>query len=87
MPITNDDGQPLSSADLLALHDLMQPTCWRDFFDDLPEHQRQADPSQLRGVLAEPIPAGDLEFWRRWQDTTPRTSSTPAPWNDLGDGE
>ena len=87
MRITNDDGTPLSPADLLALHDLMQPTCWRDFFDDLEAHQRQADPSHLRGVLAEPIPAGDLEFWRRWQDTTPHTSSTPAPWNDLGDGE
>ncbi len=77
MPITTDDGQQLSPADLLELSDLLQPPGLPGINDHIDNDT--INPEQLRSGLAQPIPVGDLDFWRKLEATTPRGSAVTSP--------
>lgn len=77
MQITNDNGTPLSSADLLELSDLLQHPGLTGLNDrpNLPCPTTE----QLRCSLAEPTPPDQQDFWVLHAKGTARLASFTSP--------
>lgn len=80
MQIHNDDGIPLSSADLLELSDLLQHPGLTGLNDrpNLPCPTTE----QLRCSLAEPTPPDQQDFWALHAKGTARLASFTSPADD-----
>jgi hypothetical protein len=80
MQITNDDGTPLSPADLLELGDLLQHPGLTGLND------RPAMPcptaAQLQALLAEPTPSDQQDFWSEHAMGTALLASFTSPADD-----
>jgi hypothetical protein len=79
MYITNDDGTPLSPADLLELSDLLQHP-GQPGLNDRPSIPCSLE--QLRSDLAAPIPPADQPFWAQHAATTAQLASITSPADD-----
>jgi len=77
MPITTDDGQQLSPADLLELSDLLHPPGQTGLNDQPAVPCPTAE--QLRWAVAQPAPPDQQDFWAEHAMGTARLASITSP--------